>query len=177
MTSSNHKNIQNCTNSLFLRKPLIFRWMILRTESIVLPPFFYILAAEKEKLNTFWRNCTGKNNPVHPLVVWINININSVDSAVFRPHLILSQTEGFCKKISQFLCAANHCGNLSIVSMHHYVKSFLHPGMIDIVVFFKVCDMKNSWSDFLSIFLNEDFSPKLVQHITACISMWGQKSE
>lgn len=114
MTSSNHQNIQNCTNSLFLRKPLIFRWMILRTESIVLPPFFYILAAEKEKLNTFWRNCTGKNNPVHPLVVWINININSVDSAVFRPHLILSQTEGFCKKISQFLCAANYCGNLSI---------------------------------------------------------------
>ena len=112
MTSSNHQNIQNCTNSLFLRKPLIFRWMILRTESIVLPPFFYILAAEKEKLNTFWRNCTGKNNPVHPLVVWINININSVESAVFRPHLILSQTEGFCKKISQFLCAANYCGNL-----------------------------------------------------------------
>ena len=58
---------------LTLEKP---RWFIWRSESIILPPLFYLLAAEKEQLRTFGRWCTAKfcwNNSVHPLVVWINI--------------------------------------------------------------------------------------------------------
>ena len=58
---------------LTLEKP---RWFIWRSESIILPPLFYLLAAEKEQLRTFGRWCTAKfcrNNSIHPLVVWINI--------------------------------------------------------------------------------------------------------
>ena len=54
---------------LTLEKP---RWFIWRSESIILPPLFYLLAAEKEQLRTFGRWCTAKfcrNNSVHPLVV------------------------------------------------------------------------------------------------------------
>ena len=54
---------------LTLEKP---RWFIWRSESIILPPLFYLLAAEKEQLRTFGRWCTAKfcrNNSIHPLVV------------------------------------------------------------------------------------------------------------
>ena len=52
--------------------------MIWRSESIILPPLFYLVAAEKEQLKTFGRWCTSKfqmcrNNSVYPLVVWIRI--------------------------------------------------------------------------------------------------------
>ena len=52
--------------------------MIWRSESIILPPLFYLIAAEKEQLKTFGRWCTSKfqfcrNNSVYPLVVWIRI--------------------------------------------------------------------------------------------------------
>ena len=56
----------------------MLRWMIWRSESIVLPPLFYLLAAEKDQLKTFGSWCICKcrfwqNNSVHPLVVWITI--------------------------------------------------------------------------------------------------------
>ena len=53
----------------------MLRWMIWRSESIVLPPLFYLIAAEKDKLKTFGRWCCGKfrfwhtDNSVYPLVV------------------------------------------------------------------------------------------------------------
>ena len=53
----------------------LLRWLIWRSESILLPPLFYLIAAEKEKVRNFWKSCrlpkinSCQDNTVHPLVV------------------------------------------------------------------------------------------------------------
>ena len=53
--------------------------MIWRSESVILPPLFYLVASEKEKLKPFSKCCcrcfgfTQKtNNSVYPLLVWFD---------------------------------------------------------------------------------------------------------
>ena len=45
----------------------------MRSGSIVLPPLFYVIAAEKDRLKKFW----GPNNSIHPLVVWDPIQFSA----------------------------------------------------------------------------------------------------
>ena len=58
----------------------LLRWMIWRSESIIFPPLFYLIAAEKEQVRNFWKSCRlpkikfRQNNTVFFsifLVVWI----------------------------------------------------------------------------------------------------------
>ena len=92
-------------------KHFILRWMIMRSGSIVLPPLFYVIAAEKDRLKKFW----GLNNSIHPLVVWYTVHfsveycIKTIPYFHIGPHLNFRfyWRKNFCTRSG--ICYFIHC--------------------------------------------------------------------
>ena len=144
----------------------ISRWMIMRSGSIVLPPLFYVIAAEKDRLKMF----CGPNNSIHTLVVWDTIQFSVESKAITYFHIGPPPNFrlNFCFYLRKYLhtlgCALLH----SLVVFCSHFNIVLKPTLIldkyNSPIFLSLMKLRAVVMGFMKAYVSYSFSAtKVIQ--------------